>query len=128
MQILSIQETKDSPSVILDKERGIFEIAGKFLHEDVMKIFDPVYNWLDQYISDPNPETVFDFKLNYFNTAASKGILDLMMRLKDIEDDGNKVLIQWFYPEEDTDIADAGQEFSEMASLKIKMIPYTYDD
>ena len=76
MEVIKIKGTDDTPTIILDKESGIFEISGRSLPEDVTTFYEPVLNWLDEYQEEANPKTVFAFKLVYFNTASSKLILD----------------------------------------------------
>lgn len=113
MNVLLIDETADTPKVILNKEKNIFEMSGRSLPEDSVSFFSPVLAWLQEYGSAPNPETLFHFKLEYFNTASSKLILDILHVLKKIQ--GIQVL--WYYYEDDEDILDIGKEFSEQVSI-----------
>ena len=76
--------------------------------------------WLKEYRKDPLPETIFAFKLEYFNTASSKLILDLLTVLEDIE--GAK--IHWYFYEDDEDMEEAGEEFSELVDLNFEFKPF----
>ena len=89
MEKLRIEQTEDSPFVILDKENNRFEISGKSLPEDVIEFYLPVLNWLRNYKNDPSEKTEFNFKLLYFNTASSKLMLDILMILEEIKEKGN---------------------------------------
>jgi SiaC family regulatory phosphoprotein len=120
MEIINLEATEETPKIILDKTNGIFEISGRSLPEDVMEFYRPVLDWLASYGSGPNPETVFIFKLEYFNTASSKMILDVLSKLESVK--GSKVL--WYHYEDDEDMQEAGVEFSELVSLPFEFKTY----
>lgn len=82
MEAIKIKGTEDTPNVILDAAENLMEISGRSLPEDVSSFYGLILNWLADYVKSPNPKTVFNFKLVYFNTASSKLILDILMKLK----------------------------------------------
>ena len=84
MEAIKIKGTEDTPSVVLDAAENFMEISGRSLPEDVSSFYGPILSWLSEYAKSPNPKTVFVFKLVYFNTASSKLILDILMKLEDL--------------------------------------------
>lgn len=110
MNKLSITGTEDTPAVLFDKDIGIFEISGRSLPEDAAEFYAPILQWLEDYAGSSNASTEFQMKLEYFNTASSKLLLDVLTKLEDI--DNSKVL--WFYHDDDEDMEEAGEEFSEI--------------
>lgn len=120
MEILNLEGTEDTPKIILDKANGIFEISGRSLPEDSAEFYQPVLDWLETYAADHNPSSEFVFKLEYFNTASSKLILDVLSKLEDI--DGAK--IHWYFHEDDEDMEEAGQEFSELVEVSFEFSTY----
>ena len=125
MEVIKIKGTDDTPTIILDKDSGIFEISGRSLPEDVTTFYEPVLSWLDEYQEDPNEKTVFAFKLVYFNTASSKLILDILMKLEEMHENGNQVLIKWFFPEDDEDMEEAGEEYADIVDVPFEQVSYT---
>jgi hypothetical protein len=117
MEILKLEGTADTPTIILDKANGIFEISGRSLPEDSVEFYKPVLEWIAGYAKSPNPSTSFTFKLEYFNTSSSKLILDVLSALEAIAG----MSIEWCYQEEDEDMEEAGKEFSELVE-----IPFAY--
>jgi len=111
--------------VILDTENEILEISGRSLPEDVTAFFEPILNWLDEYSEEPNEKTVFSFKLVYFNTASSKLILDILMKLEEMYEDGKEVLVKWFFPDDDEDMEEAGEEYADIVNVPFEQISYT---
>jgi hypothetical protein len=125
MEILKIESTEDSPRIILDRESNILEISGRSLPEDVNTFYEPMMSWMEEYAKDPLDVTVFNFKLTYFNTASSKIILDILTRFEEMIEKGYKVMVRWHYQEEDEDMMDAGEEYSEMVDVPFEMVSYS---
>ncbi|MFP4046398.1 MAG: DUF1987 domain-containing protein [Bacteroidota bacterium] len=124
MEVIKIKGTDDTPNVILDKDNEIFEISGRSLPEDVTTFYEPILNWLDEYAENPNSKTVFSFKLVYFNTASSKLLLDILMKLEELHENGNDVLIKWYYPEDDEDMEEAGEEYADIVDIPFEQVSY----
>jgi hypothetical protein len=120
MDILNLESAEDTPRIILDKGNGILEISGRSLPEDSAEFYQPVLDWIEEYSKDPNPSTEFMFKLEYFNTASSKLILDVLSALEDIEG----MSIVWYFHEDDEDMEEAGEEFSELVELPFEFKTY----
>ncbi len=117
MKSLLIEESGSSPRIELDRERNIFQITGKSFPEDVKTFYIPVIDWIQEYVKSPNPETIFEVSLEYFNTASSKMLLVVLSQLKEIQKQGKLVKVIWSYPENDMEIEDAGIEFSEVINI-----------
>jgi len=120
METLNLEGTEDTPKVVLDKKNKIFEISGRSLPEDSAEFYKPILKWLEEYGEDPLPETIFDVKLEYFNTASSKLILDLLTELEDIKN----AKVKWYFFEDDEDMEEAGEEFSELVELDFELVAY----
>lgn len=120
MEKLNLEATEDTPKIILDKQNGIFEISGRSLPEDAADFYAPVLEWLEKYTADANPTTEFSFKLEYFNTASSKLILDVLSALEDIKG----TTVHWYFHDEDEDMEEAGQEFSELVEIPFEFKTY----
>lgn len=123
MENINIDHTDETPKVIFDRDQPLFELSGKSLPEDVSQFYNQLLEWLDAYAEDPLPDTVFDFKMDYFNTASSKMILDILLKLEEIhEEEKSKVLINWHYLEEDEDMEEAGEEYADMVEIPFNQI------
>ena len=128
MNILSYTPEGYLPGIILDRDTGKFEISGKTCPEDAIEFYEPVFQWIEEYSKNPLEKTVFDFKLTYFNTVSSKIIMMIMVRLEELHEEGNEVVIRWFYPEEDEDLEESGIDFESMLDMKFEFIPYNEDE
>ncbi len=124
MKKIQLTGTDDTPGIILDAENGIFEISGRSMPEDVEMFFDPILQWLENYAENANEKIEFIFKMKYFNTASSKLMLDVFMILETIHENNNNVLIKWYYPENDEDMEEAGEEYSDIVEIPFEHISY----
>ena len=125
METIKIQGTEDTPKIILDADNKIMEISGRSLPEDVAAFYEPVLNWLNEYSENPSDKTVLNFKLTYFNTASSKLLLDILMKLEEMHENGNNVLIRWHYPEDDEDMEEAGEEYADIVDVPFEQVSYS---
>jgi len=120
MEILNLKGTEDTPTILLDNKNGIFEISGRSLPEDSAEFYRPVIEWINGYAKEAAAATEFVFKLEYFNTASSKLILDVLSALEDIK--GMKII--WYFHDDDEDMEEAGQEFSELVEIPFEFKTY----
>lgn len=125
MEVIKILGTDDTPNVILDAASEIFEISGRSLPEDVTSFYEPILTWLDEYADSANEKTVFTFKLVYFNTASSKLLLDILMKLEELYENGKDILIKWYFPDDDEDMEEAGEEYADIVDVPFEMVSYS---
>ena len=128
MNVLQIEGTKDIPEVILDASKGIFKIAGRSCPENVSEFFSQIIDWLDKYTENPNEETVIQFKLIYYNTASAKMLLTIMQKLEGMKENGLDIKIKWFYPDDDDDMQEAGEDYADLIEVPFEQISYSLDD
>jgi hypothetical protein len=122
MEVMKILGTDDTPNVILDETNDVFEISGRSLPEDVAAFYKPVLDWLEKYNQNPKSRTIFNFKLVYFNTASSKMLLDILMKLEDLHKSGKQVVVKWHYSEDDEDMKEAGEEYADIVDVPFEQI------
>ncbi|MGE4288153.1 MAG: DUF1987 domain-containing protein [Salinivirgaceae bacterium] len=127
MEVIKIVGTDDTPSVTLDVANEIFEISGRSLPEDVAAFYEPILDWLDKYSEEASGKTVFNFKLVYFNTASSKMLLDILLKLEEMYEGGKEVLVRWHFPEDDEDMEEAGEEYADIVEVPFEQISYSMD-
>ncbi len=120
MDNLKIAGTDETPAVVLNIEKGIFEISGRSLPEDSPEFYNPLLKWIKEYAKNPNPTTIFVFKLEYSNTSSSKLIQDVMLALENVKG----IRISWYYQKDDEDMEQAGHEFSELVNIPFEFVLY----
>lgn len=96
-------------------------LKGCSMPEDPIEFYKPIIAWATEYVKAPNPITEFVFRFEYFNTASSKRVLDLLMLLRSL---AGRVKVNWFYCEGDDDMYDTGVAFADISGLPLNIISY----
>lgn len=122
---LIFEQSVDTPGVDLDPSTGVCEFTGKSFPADVTAFYQPVIDWINEYSKNPCAKTVVNLKLDYFNTASSKILLEMFNLWETLYKNGNDVTINWHYPDDDEDMEQTGQEYSELLMLPFNKIGYT---
>jgi hypothetical protein len=123
MEHLVIAKSEDTPEIDFNPGTKELKISGRSLPEDVTTFYAPVLEWLDELEETPIGELKFIVNLEYFNTASSKLILDILMKLEDIHSGGsNSIEIIWNFDERDTDMEEAAEEYSELVEVPFQII------
>ena len=123
---LIINPKIDTPKVRFNKTTGELLLEGKSFPPDVKAVFKRVLDWLDEYAKEPAPKTTIKLKLDYFNTASSKILMDILYKIEEIHQAGNEVLVKWYYPDDDEDMKETGEEYSEIIKTPFEQIGYTF--
>ena len=118
---LVLDKTEDTPEIILDKAGNKFDFSGTSMPENTKKLYQPVLDWIDKYIEDPNDETVVNFNMIYFNTSSTKSILDIMIQFEKLAK-SKMLIINWYFSEDDEDMYEAGIGFSKMVRFPFNYI------
>jgi hypothetical protein len=118
MNDFKIDAGAKTPHLYSDSEKGTIDISGKSIPENAVEFYRPVFEWLDAYIQQPQPETKVTVQLEYFNTSSSKCLLDIFRRLETLQNSGRgKVTIHWLYEEEDEDMMEAGDDYQTIVKI-----------
>lgn len=124
IDIYQSEKSPDKPEVHFDAETGVCEILGESYMESTYTFFLPLMNWIDQYIKEVGGKIEFNVKLFYFNTSATKCLLDIFEILKKYESKGGEVKVTWFYDKEDPDMKDEVKDFETESGLEIHLAQF----
>jgi hypothetical protein len=126
MKSLKIEAIPDSPyypEVNFDAANGVCELAGESYMEEAYKFYTPILNWLKEYTLTEGNDITLNVKLTYFNTNSSRLLLDMFDILKKSKDEGRKIIINWYYEEDDPDVKEEVEDFEIETGLQINMQP-----
>ncbi len=122
MENIQLEGSAKTPAVIFDHSIGLLELKGRSIPENSVEFYKPLNDWIDFYSKNPCTETNISIKLEYFNTSSSKCILDLFKKLEQLNGNGTKVNVNWYFEENDEDMEEAGEDYQAIISLPFKMI------
>lgn len=109
------------PEVKFDANKGVCEISGESYMEETYKFYLPLINWLKEFTKDVKNPVELNIKLIYLNTSSTKCVLDMLEILKDFEDAGGKVKVNWYYDKSDPDMVDEVEDFEAESGMKIEL-------
>ena len=122
METISIEGTAKTPTISFDLSHGVLEIKGRSIPENSIEFYKPLIEALEKYASKPQSNTNVNIQLEYFNTSSSKCILDVFKKLEAIHKNGNEIVINWHYEEDDEDMLEAGEDYQAIINVPFKMI------
>ena len=123
MEKLEINSTFNNPGIIFDPDNDHFEMHGHSLPEDVKEVYEPVIAWIDEYFPQIEKKIMFEFKIDYFNTASAKIIQEIFYRFQKMNDLGADINVNWYYDFDDTDMREAGKDFADLFTIPFNLIP-----
>ncbi len=122
MENLNLEGSAKTPTVNFDSGNGTLELKGRSIPENSIEFYKPLNDWIDDYSGDPKGQTTVDVKLEYFNTSSSKCILDLFKQLEKLNQQNTQVKVNWYFEEDDEDMAEAGEDYQAIIDLPFEMI------
>jgi len=128
MQNITILGSSDVyfiPTVNFNAETGVCEIKGESFLEETEAFYKPLKEWFVKFTKEIKKPITLIFDLKYFNTSSSKAFLDILKILKQFQDSGGKVTINWHYDEEDLDMEESLEDYRIDTGLSINLIPYS---
>lgn len=124
LENINIAGNQNKPSVKFNAETGELLLEGRSILENTIRFFDPLVDWLNDYIQNPAELTAFHIKLEYFNTSTSKYLLSMVDKLAEFYAGGKEVLIYWYYGDED--MLELGEDYQNMLDVPFKMIEHKF--
>ncbi|MGB3949000.1 MAG: DUF1987 domain-containing protein [Bacteroidia bacterium] len=134
MEPLLIEATTDSPAVNFDSTTNVLSISGESRPENPAKFFAPLIDWFINYekllywrkneAPSEIATIVLRFNLGYFNSTSAKYIMDILLFIKKMIDNGYKINIEWHYNQQTDDMLDAGKEFSSFIDVDFIYVEY----
>lgn len=122
MDSILFDGTPKTPTVNFDSEKGLLLLKGRSIPENSIEFYKPLVDWLESYSGTPQPKTVCEIQLEYFNTSSSKCLLDLFKKMEGMSKNGNEIVINWYYEEDDEDMLEAGEDYQSIINVPFKMI------
>ena len=128
MRKLIINKTENSPKVILDPDKKIFEISGESRPPDVPVFYDEILRWMDDYSQyltkthESRDPVEFNLDFEYFNSSSAKYILDFCKQVARVRSNGKNVTVRWHYEDDDMDMLETGREMSRIAKVPFEYI------
>lgn len=125
MDKLSIVATKSTPEIEFNPISGLLSISGQSYPENAYKFYEPLLNWLEDYLKIMQEDTtvLIDLHLPYINTSSTKCFMMLLEKLDNAYLTGKKIQVQWRYNVDNESELECAEEFKEDLSIPFQIIP-----
>ncbi|KLO23619.1 MULTISPECIES: DUF1987 domain-containing protein [unclassified Marinitoga] len=124
MEKLIIKPTKSTPEIIFDPEKNILSIKGESYPENSFDFYNPIFEWLENYINnlDTETEVIFNFDISYLNTSSTKSIMFILDILEEAYNKNKNVKINWYYDEDNEFSYEIAENFMEDLTIPFTLI------
>jgi hypothetical protein len=119
---LVIEEDRHTPRIVIDPDKGVFEITGKSFPEDSKQFYRPVFEWLEKNAGALPRKLDFKFNLFYLSSSSIIAIKQLLFKLKEFQQKGVDVRIVWCYDPDDDDIRKTGEDYVRLTQLNFDFV------
>lgn len=117
MAILDLDATEDLPCVLFDNSKGVFEISKRSLPENAILFYEPLINYVSEYIKTPKEETNIVFHFDYISTSSTKQVMKMILLFDQLKQ-SKKVNLNWNYDKGDVDMLQTGKRLEQLTSIK----------
>jgi len=98
LQKLIIEGTAKTPKIELDALTGDFVFSGRSIPENAAKVYEPILNWVTEYILNAKPTTNLKLNLDYFNTSSSLWLAKIFRVLVRINEPDYVLIFHLYLP------------------------------
>jgi hypothetical protein len=101
-----VEQTDKTPLIDLNFMSGELILSGKSIPINAPRIFEPILDWINEYVKNPKQTTNLRLNLEYFNTASSIWLAKIVKALAGISKPECVLILHIYFPIEDFDDID----------------------
>ena len=116
-----ILSTNTTPEILLNP-KGIIKIKGRAIDESRTKFPEQILNWIDAYLLDPAALTEVTIALEFLNSYNTIILTSTLKKISQVAQHGKRLIIRWYYEEDDIDIFERGEYISSTINVPIEFI------
>lgn len=128
MESLIIEEQYNLPKVNFNPITGLLILKGRSIPENPTKFYQPLENWVNEFILTQPASINFDIHVDYLNTHSTECLLILLKYLRkyDVENNAD-VKVVWKYDEFDEDMQELGEDLASIINISFEIIEVKED-
>lgn len=123
MDNLLLERTFNTPEVKF-LNSGELELLGRSIPEHPLKFYQPINDWIDNYLATSPSKLKLAIYLDYLNTHSTECVLIIMKKINDyFESNSGDSLIEWQYDEDDEDMESLGEDLKSFIKVPFELKP-----
>jgi len=96
-----LEATAKTPQVDFNHLTGELVLEGRSIPENAGKVYEPLVDWINEYVKSPCIVTNFHLNLVYFNSSSLIWITKIILALSNIKAQGAIIYIHLYFEVED---------------------------
>ncbi|MFT4600086.1 MAG: hypothetical protein ACI857_000256 [Arenicella sp.] len=122
MNSCKVDSTFKTPIIEGNIQAGSLIMRGRSLPEDAKLFYQPFKKWLEGFRTSGAPHFTISFELDYYYTATSKLLINILMKLKKVRTI-KKATVEWRYDTDDLEMEETRLDFKNLVEELIVMSP-----
>lgn len=119
MNDLYINKSNKTPEVNF-KYTGLIELRGNSFLENTREFYEPLIEWLQNYVINPAEKTIVNFDFEYYNTSSQLWIFRVVEVLLDLVKVEKDIVFNWYFTEEE--VEEAGMDLANLLAVDMNFI------
>jgi hypothetical protein len=117
MNEFSLEQTAKTPQIDFNHLSGDLLLYGRSIPENAAKVYEPVLNWINEYIQEARQITNLRLNLEYYNTASTIWFTKILKALLRIKESDYVIILHLYLPIEDF------EEIDDFDDIKDAFVP-----
>ena len=118
---LHILPTENTPEFLFSPD-GMMRIKGRGLFQNKTEEIEQIMTWIDDYLANPAEKTYVIIAFEYLNSFSTTILVSILRKLSKVILQSDKLVIQWYYEEDDEDIIERGEYIASTFNIPIVFI------
>ena len=123
MNDLIMEGKKDSLEIIC-KSDGNISLTGNSILPNALKFFQPVYDWITEYLKTPAENTVVTLKIEYIDTSSVQALFDMLKMLREMPEYEDRLMVNWYFEYDDPELLEVGEIMEGRLKIKFNYIEH----
>lgn len=123
MKKLVIEPTKENMAVLCSM--GEISLSGSSILADPKKFFQPIEDWICEYVKNPSPHTEITLKFEYIDTASVQSVFNMLKYFKDWgKEELHTVMVNWHFEFDDPELLELGEILQGRLNIPFNFVEY----
>lgn len=96
LKSIFIEGTRNAPKVEFNHLTGELILQGRSLPENAVEVYEPLLDWISEYVKVPQSTTNLYMKLEYFNSSSLLCIVNIIKLLSKIDREDSAIYIHLY--------------------------------
>jgi hypothetical protein len=122
MESLILEGQFSLPLVDFNPNTGLLKLIGRSIPENPVKFYQPLENWILEFVKSQPKDLIFFIHLDYLNTHSTECVLILMKKIQSYyAESNNNVKIIWNFDQDDEDMQSLGEDLASIVNVPFEV-------